>query len=94
MAHQTGTQMSPRCTHMPPPTIKDWTLLQPAVSGRLTVPSVRTTLLPRRPQRSNRVMDGSEHSWKNIEDGSLQLGMKPIVTAHEAETLAKKALNL
>lgn len=70
---QTGTQMSARCTHMPPPTIKDWTLLQPAVNGRLTVPSVRTTLLPRRPQRSNRVIDGRENSWKNPDGGSRQL---------------------
>lgn len=70
-SHQTLTQMTPCCTHMPPSTSTDWTLLQPPVSGRLTLPSVRTTLLPRRPQRSNRVREGSENSWKDPDSCSL-----------------------
>lgn len=58
-----------RCTHMPPSTSIDWTRLQPPASWRLTVPSVRITLLPRRPHRSNSVMDGSENSWQKKERG-------------------------
>lgn len=51
-----------RATHMPPSTSTEWTLLQPPTIWRLTALSVRTTLFPRRPPRSNRVMEGSENS--------------------------------